>query len=69
MIRIDDLTVGQVSGMIAAAIFVRKCALLGSRKCVNGKVVQILVPLTLPLVMLGLMRLRGGEVAETAISW
>lgn len=28
MVQLDDLTIAQVSGLIAAGVFVRKCALL-----------------------------------------
>ncbi|KAF1846238.1 uncharacterized protein K460DRAFT_417361 [Cucurbitaria berberidis CBS 394.84] len=53
MISLQDLTVGQVSGMIAAAVFV----------------VQFLVPIALPVILLGLLRPRSAAVTESAVSW
>ncbi|KAH7066203.1 hypothetical protein BKA63DRAFT_523950 [Paraphoma chrysanthemicola] len=53
MVSLQDLTVGQVSGMIAAAVFV----------------VQFLVPIALPVILLGLLRPRSTTVTETAVSW
>ncbi|KAF1837156.1 hypothetical protein BDW02DRAFT_492158 [Decorospora gaudefroyi] len=53
MIKLQDLTVGQVSGIIAAAVFV----------------VQILVPIALPVILLGLLRPRSAAATQTAVSW
>lgn len=53
MLGLQDLSVGQVSGMIAAAVFI----------------VQFLVPVVLPIVLLGLLRPRTAAVTQTAVSW
>ncbi|KAH6639209.1 hypothetical protein C7974DRAFT_127518 [Boeremia exigua] len=53
MVGLQDLTVGQVSGMIAAAVFIA----------------QILVPLALPVILLGLLQRRSSAVTQTAVSW
>ncbi|KAH7394721.1 hypothetical protein BKA66DRAFT_509547 [Pyrenochaeta sp. MPI-SDFR-AT-0127] len=53
MVSLQDLTVGQVSGMIAAAVFV----------------VNFLVPIALPVILLGLLGPRRSAVTETAVSW
>ncbi|CAO2649827.1 Nn.00g011190.m01.CDS01 [Neocucurbitaria sp. VM-36] len=55
MITPQDLTVGQVSGMIAAAVFVDQ--------------VQFVVPIALPVILLGLLRPQSAAVTETAVSW
>jgi hypothetical protein len=53
MVSLQELTVAQVSGLIAAAVFV----------------VQFLVPIALPVILLGLLRPRSKNVTETAVSW
>ncbi|KAF2124563.1 hypothetical protein P153DRAFT_350725 [Dothidotthia symphoricarpi CBS 119687] len=53
MVGLEELTVAQVSGMIAAAVFV----------------FQILVPIALPIILLGLLRPRSAAVTLTAVSW
>ncbi|KAF3935173.1 hypothetical protein ABW20_dc0108136 [Dactylellina cionopaga] len=53
MLALQDLTVGQVSGIIAAAAFVG----------------QLLVPVSLPVIMVGLLRLQGRPITASAVSW
>ncbi|KAF2822558.1 hypothetical protein CC86DRAFT_301012 [Ophiobolus disseminans] len=53
MLALQDLTVGQVSGMIAAAVFL----------------VQFILPVLLPVILLGLLRPRSAAVTQTAVSW
>ncbi|KAI3318471.1 hypothetical protein HD806DRAFT_511740 [Xylariaceae sp. AK1471] len=48
-----DLSVGQVSSIIAAAIFL----------------FQFAIPIALPMTMLGLLRLRSANITATAVSW
>ncbi|KAI8630319.1 hypothetical protein F5Y19DRAFT_474706 [Xylariaceae sp. FL1651] len=48
-----DLLVGQVSSIIAAAIFL----------------FQFAIPIALPMTMLGLLRLRSTNITATAVSW
>ncbi|KIW89181.1 uncharacterized protein Z519_10033 [Cladophialophora bantiana CBS 173.52] len=53
MIDLNNLTVGYVSGIIAAAIFV----------------VQIFVPTALPVILLGVLREKNSAATATAVSW
>ncbi|KAF2023261.1 hypothetical protein EK21DRAFT_118926 [Setomelanomma holmii] len=53
MVSLQDLTVSQVSSVIAAAVFV----------------VQFLIPIVLPIILLGLLCPRSTTVTETAVSW
>jgi hypothetical protein len=56
MITVEDLTVGQVSGLIAAAVFVGKDShLLVVIVFLTVLPVQILVPVALPVILLGLL--------------
>jgi hypothetical protein len=70
MLTLQDLTVGQVSGMIAAAVFI---GIQSIRSLLfyanNGSKVQILIPMALPMILVGLLRLRSPAVTETAVSW
>ncbi|OAP60410.1 hypothetical protein AYL99_05412 [Fonsecaea erecta] len=53
MIDLNNLTVGYVSGIIAAGIFV----------------VQIFVPTALPIILLGLLKERNSTATTTAAGW
>jgi hypothetical protein len=70
MITVEDLTVGQVSGLIAAAVFVgTDSAVLLVISLLTIHAVQILVPIALPVILLGLLRPRSTVATETAVSW
>ncbi|EFR05476.1 hypothetical protein MGYG_08489 [Nannizzia gypsea CBS 118893] len=53
MLELKDLSVGSVSGMIAAGVFF----------------VQVFVPLALPLILLGLLTERNSSITLPAASW
>ncbi|KAK6362488.1 hypothetical protein LTS17_012807 [Exophiala oligosperma] len=53
MVDLNNLTVGYVSGIIAAAIFV----------------VQFFVPTALPIILLGVLKEQNEAATSTAVSW
>ncbi|KAF2455766.1 hypothetical protein BDY21DRAFT_348618 [Lineolata rhizophorae] len=53
MVGLDDITVGHVSGMIAAAIYV----------------VQLFIPFALPVILIGLLREKQKSITTTAVTW
>ena len=72
MITVEDLTIGQVSGLIAAAVFVGRDSnelVVMALALLTLFEVQILVPVALPVILLGLLRPRSTIATETAVSW
>ncbi|KAF2174731.1 hypothetical protein K469DRAFT_647989 [Zopfia rhizophila CBS 207.26] len=53
MVQVHDLTVGYVSGMIAAGLFV----------------VQLLIAVAIPFVLVGLLKEKNSKVTASAVTW
>lgn len=71
MVTVNDLSVGTVSGMIAAAVtlgmFLKQ--ILKSSLLNGASTVQIFIPLALPLILLGLLWEKNSSVTLTATTW
>lgn len=75
MLQLQDLSVGDVSGMIAAGIFVGALPSYGpflSAPTITIPLlqsVQIFVPIALPIILLGLLKEKNSTAANTAVTW
>lgn len=67
----DGLTVPQASGLIAAGVFVGECSMT-RRKVIcslTGIIVQYVVPLALPIILLGLIKEKDTLTTAPAVTW
>ncbi|KAF2179724.1 hypothetical protein K469DRAFT_298887 [Zopfia rhizophila CBS 207.26] len=53
MVKVQDFSVGEVSGMVAAAVFAT----------------QLFVPIALPLILVALLKERNSSITVSAVSW
>jgi hypothetical protein len=82
MLQLQDLTIGYVSGMIAAAIFVGRFKRPGVFLCawpssilvriiivLSLQPVQLFIPIALPVILLGLLKEKNSTVTTSAVTW
>lgn len=75
MVQVDYLSIGQVSAVIAAAIFAgmfpRGSGILSSQspQTDSSHTVQALLPLAIPLILLGTFDKDTGRIRSTAVTW